>query len=760
MRVRSFHSPHRLLAMVFALSLAALHLQAQTPAPAPAAPVAPVTFVGSARCEACHQGEAATWRSSQHAHAMQQARPETVLGNFDNAGFVKDGVTTTFSRRDGRFLIDTVGPDGARGTFDVRFTLGLEPLQQYLVEMPGGRLQAFGMAWDSRPASAGGQRWFDLYAGEKLAPGDPLHWTGIQQTANFMCIDCHVTNLRKGYDAAGNQYRSTWSEAGVGCEACHGPGSAHAADPHRKLPARMPLRSQNIWGNDPAARPNVPAEGRTAELEVCARCHARRAQLTDDVHAGQPLADGFHAALLDRGLYRSDGQMQDEVFNYGSFLQSRMFSKGVSCGDCHDPHSQKLRAEGDALCAQCHAPAKYESREHHFHEPDSTAGRCVSCHMPTVTFMKVDPRHDHGFRVPRPDLSASLGVPDACGACHTDKPAGWAAQELQKRLGRAPSGFQTFARAFDAADRGAPGAAAMLAAIAGDLAQPGIVRASAIARAGTAAGIDLAKALDDADPLVRRAAAEAAAADGQGRWTAGLARLLVDPARDVRIEAARALAGHAELRLTEADRAAFLRALEEYRAVQRYNADRGEGHMNLALLEIRRGNALLADAHLERAIATDPSFVPAWLQLAELYRGRQEEGRAEETLRRAVQRNLESAAAHHALGLALVRLRRIEEALAELRRAAEIEPESARYGYVLAVALDGTGKAAEAQQVLDAVIRRHPYDVDSLSAAAIWSLRRGDNRAALARLETLRTLRPDDPRLAQEVERLRRSQPR
>ena len=402
-----------LLALVFLASAGALHLRAQTgaaPAPRSAAPA----FVGSTACATCHQRETAAWKGTQHAEAMQHARGAAVLGDFNDATFTRDGVTTTFSKRDDRFFIRTEGPDGKPGEFEVKFTFGVSPLQQYLVTLPGGRLQAFGIAWDTRPKSMGGQRWFDLYFGQKIPPGDPLHWTGIQQTANYMCIDCHVTNLRKGFDAATSSYNSTWTELGVGCEACHGPGGEHAANPKVRLPAQHPSRTGIAWGTDPAARPQVPkpAAGQIAEVETCGRCHARRSQLTDDVHAGQPLADGFRVSLLERGLYRPDGQMQDEVFNHGSFLHSRMFAKGVTCSDCHDPHSQKLRAEGNALCEQCHLPAKYDAKAHHFHDPASKAGQCTTCHMPVVTYMVADPRHDHSFRVPRPDLSATLGTPD------------------------------------------------------------------------------------------------------------------------------------------------------------------------------------------------------------------------------------------------------------------------------------------------------------------------------------------------------------
>ncbi|MGE0854435.1 MAG: cytochrome c3 family protein [Hyphomicrobiaceae bacterium] len=750
-----------LLLAVFLVTLGAIHRGAEPSPPHPVPPSSP-QFVGSSQCASCHMREHETWLASQHAKAMQHASDNTVLGRFDGSRFVKDGVATTFLKRDGHFLIETEGPDGKPGTFEIKFALGLSPLQQYLVEMPGGRLQAFGIAWDSRPSSEGGQRWFDLYPGQRLPPGDALHWTGIQQTGNFMCIDCHVTNLRKGFDLAANAYRSTWSELGVGCEACHGPGSVHAANPRARMPARFSPRATLAWGTGPAGRPDASPAVSRVEIETCGRCHARRSQLTEEIHAGQPFGDGFRAALLERGLYRADGQMEEEVFNYGSFLQSRMFAKGVSCSDCHDPHAQKLRAPGNGVCEQCHEATRYDSRAHHFHDPQSKTGQCASCHMPAVTYMVVDPRHDHSFRVPRPDLAAALDTPDVCATCHTDKPVGWATAELQKRLGRLPSGFQNFGEAFHAADRGAPGAGDLLARVANDPALPAIVRASAIARSMDIVAptvIASAGALADPDPLVRRAAVAAVGAGDIRQAGSRLVPLLRDPVREVRIEAARALAGNAELHLTESDRTAFRAALDDYIAVQRYNSDRGEAHMNLALLEIRRGNGLLADDHLDQAIRIDPGFVPAYVQLAELLRGRGHEQRAEAILRLAVQHSPNSGQAHHALGLSLVRQGRLEAALEELRLGAELASENPRHGYVYAIGLDQKGRRADAERVLEGVLARHPYHADSLLAAATWAVRRGHKEAARNYLLTLQQLRPNDIRLRQEIERLRRPSP-
>jgi predicted CXXCH cytochrome family protein len=343
------------------------------------------------------------------------------------------------SRATGKFFVNTDGPDGKLRDYEIKYTFGVYPLQQYLVEFPDGRLQALSIAWDSRPKKDGGQRWFHLYPNERVTYDDELHWTRPSQNWNFMCADCHSTDVRKNYDPATDKFQTRWAEISVGCEACHGPGSHHlewaatqspplpkgeeANRTDRGLSARLDERRGITWSVNPASGNAVRSEPRAAEreIEVCAQCHARRGQIAEGYRAGKPLLDYYHPALLTPPLYHSDGQQRGEVYNWGSFLQSKMYASGVTCSDCHNPHSGKLRAEGNTLCATCHLPSKYGTGAHHHHKPASAGASCVSCHMPTTTYMMVDPRHDHSLRVPRPDLSVKFGTPNACNGCHTGR---------------------------------------------------------------------------------------------------------------------------------------------------------------------------------------------------------------------------------------------------------------------------------------------------------------------------------------------------
>ncbi|TXG79356.1 MAG: tetratricopeptide repeat protein [Rhodocyclaceae bacterium] len=768
------------LAIVATVSLAGWWLSRQTTPTTAGADPSPraASYVGGTACAACHSEQHAALRGSHHDRAMAVADESSVLGDFANARLTHAGVTTTFFRRDGKYFVTTDGPDGKLAEFEIPYTFGFTPLQQYLVRFPDGRLQALGVAWDARPPKDGGGRWFHLYPQRPLKAGDPLHWTGIEQVWNYQCADCHSTNLRKNYDPKTNTYATTWTDLNVSCEACHGPGSNHLAwakkegdwrrfaGPGKGLTVALDERRDASWtidgqsGNAARSSPRQSAR----EIEVCARCHARRGQFSDQWLAGDAFADGFRASLLEPGLYEDDGQMRDEVYNYASFLSSRMHAAGVTCSDCHDPHSLKLRAPGSAVCAPCHAPARFAVPAHHHHAAGSPGADCMACHLPVTTYMVVDPRHDHSFRIPRPDRSVRLGVPNACNACHRDQTAEWAAAAVRKWYPHPNPGFQTFAEAFANARRQGPGAAQELAAIVDDRAQSAIARASAVHRLAPYLGPQvlpaLRTALADDDPLLRAAAANVlSAADVDTRLRLLPARL-GDPRREVRMAAAQALAGDAETRLSASDRRRFEQALGEYVAAEKFDADRPEGRTNLGNLAAVRGRYDEAIAAYKDALALDPSFVPAAVNLADVYRRLGQETHAEGTLRAAIERDARAASAHFALGLSLTRQQRRPEALDALTQAATLAPENPHYAYVLAVALADAGEPQRALATLVTALRRHPNDRDLLLTQAQTLSGVGQPERALPALHHLARLEPDDRRIADllaEVERAARA---
>jgi tetratricopeptide (TPR) repeat protein len=691
--------------------------------PAPTPPGA-AEYAGSAACARCHTQEAEAWRGSQHQLAMQDATPAAELGDFGGATFQYGDVTSTFSTRDGRYFVTTDGPDGALHDYPVRYAFGVYPLQQYLIELDRGRVQALGIAWDARPKESGGQRWYHLYPGEKVDYRDVLHWTRRSQNWNHMCAECHTVGFEKNYDPATRSYASRFVEMGVGCEGCHGPGARHLAWAQREpgwdaiadrgLTVKLDERRGIAWRTDPqTGHPQRSAPRATStEIDTCARCHARRSQLAEEPPRGQPLSDTHLPALLEPGLYEADGQIRDEVYEYGSFVQSRMYAEGVTCSDCHEPHDAHLRAEGDGVCLQCHSETHFATRAHHFHAPESPGARCVSCHMPSRTYMGVDVRRDHGFRVPRPAQSVALGTPSACTGCHADRAPSWAAAKVRAWYRHDPVGFQRYAEALHAARTHATNAEPLLLALLGDAAQPAIARASAaseLTRAPSRESLPvLIGSLDDPSPLVRNAAIESLhVLPPAERWRVAAPRLR-DPVRAVRIAAAALLADAPTI--PSQDQSASNTATADYLAAQRQNADQPESLVNLGNYHAARGDPAAAEREYRTALALDPDWVPSYVNLADLLRALGRDAEGEALLREGLAHAPDAAALHHSLGLLKVRAHDLPAALAPLRRAAELAPDEPRYAYVYSVALYDSGRIADAMRVADAALARAPGD--------------------------------------------------
>jgi tetratricopeptide (TPR) repeat protein len=679
---------------------------------------------------------------------MQVANSRTVKGDFSGARFTYEGVASSFTSAGGRYRVRTDGPDGRLADFDVKYVFGIRPLQQYLIEMTGGRYQALGLSWDSRAKAQGGQRWFHVYQDEQIDHRDILHWTAPAQNWNYSCAECHSTNLQKNYRAETKTYDTTWSDINVSCEACHGPASAHvawaardararAAEPSKGLVFSMRDTSGGTWTLPPGAsiaKRTNPLSSR-AEVETCARCHARRSQSWLDYQYGQPLASTHRVALLDEGLYEANGQQRDEVFEYGSFLQSKMYAAGVTCSDCHHSHTGARKAPGNALCTQCHVPATYDAPSHTHHRAGTLAADCRACHMLARNYMVVDARFDHGFKVPRPDESVKFGTPNACASCHADKPASWAAAAVTRWYGAKAAARSSFTAAFVAGRARAPGANAMLAAVIDDATQPAIVRATALSllvpSSDPAQAERVTRAARDADPLVRRASAAASQAIPPQAAASVLISLLADSIRTVRLEAVGQLVAIAGPPADPQARAAFDRAADEFRQSQAANAERPEAQVTLGAFEIRLGRIDVAESAYRTAIALQPQFSPAYVNLADLLRAVGRDAEGEKVLRDAlgVVPAIGQPALQHALGLQLVRAKRYDDAIVWLRLAAERDAGNARYAFVYGVALHDTGQATEGRRVLERAAGRHPGNIDILSALVAFSQEAGDAAA-------------------------------
>jgi tetratricopeptide (TPR) repeat protein len=723
-------------------------------------PAADASFVGSAACRSCHAAEWSKWSASQHAHAMHEATPEHVLAQpaARAAARSERGVQARFFREQAALHVETEGPSGQREAYEVAFTFGVAPLQQYLVRFPGGRLQALPVAWDSRDRASGGERWFQLYP-DVLDHRDQLHWTGPYQNWNMMCAECHVTGYVKAYDAQHDLYASSWSEIGVGCESCHGPASAHlawAGNPGAAgSAARGFLRRPSARAEFRFATPDAPIASsvrppdRDASAE-CAACHARAGSIDDRQRLDPRLALTQHhrPALLVPPEYWPTGEQHDEVFVWGSFAASKMAAHGVTCGDCHEPHSGAPLAQGNALCARCHQPAVFDAPAHHRHAPESAGAQCVECHMANERFMRIDERRDHSFQLPRPDLTLETKSPNACNRCHAQQTPEWAARTLDAWYGQRWRTRPHWATAFALAEQGSSAARRPLAALVRDPGAPAIVRASALRllRHVPRATPDpaLLALVDDAQPLVRAEALQLLElVEPAERWRRAQAHL-GDEDRLVRLAAADLLcglspditggAGAERLRVAVA---ALTRSLEQ-------QADFAANATQLGHLYLRQADLVRVRSWLAHALARDPQFAGSYLAVSELERVAGDQAASARALEAGIARLPAAANLQHASGLALVRLGKKPEAIARLARAVELAPDDAGFAYTYAVALQDRGEQARAVQVLERALREQPENGELLEELLRLAIQTHDGALLARHVPTFERLFPED----------------
>ncbi len=645
-------------------------------------------YVTSAVCQDCHSDTYQQWQGSHHQLAMQVASADTVLGNFADQTVDSSADPIRFTALDGQFQATMLNGNSQLETLTVTHTFGVYPLQQYLVDTAGGRKQALTVAWDSRPAEQGGQRWFDLLANETTPPGDELHWAGPNFNWNGMCAECHSTDLQVNYDMAKNTFATTYSEVSVGCEGCHGPGSNHVAQAQTKtfqpdlgLDLSLDDQGQVQWvmnADTGIAQRSQPATP-TKQIEACGRCHARRSNLGVDYRYGEPLTNTHQPALLEPNLYFDDGQIREEVYVYGSFLQSRMYKAGVTCTNCHNPHSATLKTpqNPNGVCAQCHLPSKFARLAHAPEEPEAV-GNCVDCHMKSRIYMGIDDRRDHSFR-----------IPDA---------------------GNQPGHFGAV---FSAVRSGTPGAHSQLAGVAGDTDTPDIARATALtmmdANLMPVPTVAVEPHLADPNPLLRMGALRSVATLPTAGRVALASGLLTDPILAVRIQAAQTLAED-EKHLSVEGSLALRGAMNEVRASLQSNAFLPGNALALAELESRVGNVSAANRAYQHALKVLPAM----------------------------------ALTHHAYGLFLVRQKRLPEALIALEKASSLAPDNPRLIYVYAIALNSTGQGASALPLMAKARERFPDNFDIGWALATLQRDAGQRLAARATAQQLAAAFPSN----------------
>ncbi len=695
-------------------------------------------YLGEAACQSCHQREFQDWLGSHHDRAMEEANDSTVLGDFSGVELRSKGIVSQFFRRDGKFLVRTEGPEGDMEDFEISYTFGFFPLQQYLVRFPGGRFQCLPLAWDSKEG-----KWFDLQPKERFRTDDWMHWTKGSMTWNSMCADCHSTNLQKNYDPVADSYKTTWSVIDVSCEACHGPGSAHvtyinskAYKKGKKVPGSFTFLTASLDNRE--------------QMDQCARCHSLRSQQSAAYdHSGRFL-DHYLPEIPRPALYHSDGQISEEVYEYGSFTQSKMYQQGVKCSNCHNPHSLKLKKEGNELCGQCHSKKTYDTPAHHFHSIGSDGAACVNCHMPGKLYMVNDFRRDHSLRVPRPDLTVKYGTPNACADCHADKPSQWLADAVVQWYG--PNRKPHYAEAFSALYYGDRSAREHVAQWASDSLQSGTIRAMALWYLGNAGMSEeenvAANALLNKDPFIRHTALGIVAPFSKTFRLTHVAPLLADPVLAVRAQAAFVLSDVKEMEVPDKYRKAWKEAVKSFNTVLASQADFAAGRLMEAQFWFNQGNFLAAEKAFKASLQRDQDYLPSLTGLASFYYRQNRWQEAEDHYRKVISRDPKAAWAYYDLGLLLAERQNLPAAEVSLAQAAKIG-NNPRYYYNWAIALQNLGRIREAEEAYHEGIKLSPEADFLIYALAVLYYQRGDLKAAKPLAKKLLDLAPSEPQYLQ-----------
>lgn len=690
-------------------------------------------YVGDLECRSCHSKEFAEWKTSDHYLAMLPASDSTVKGDFSDIVYKADGVESRFYKTGDDFFINTQGPDGKNHDYKVLYTFGHYPLQQYLVAFPGGRMQVPRVSWDTKK-----KVWFHQYAGEQIAASDWLHWSRDAQNWNTMCATCHSTNLKKGYLAESDSFHTTWSSINVSCESCHGPGKLHSElaktpdyEKHKAKTGSMILK----------------AGTQAAQLYTCTPCHSRKADISADLVASAELLDNHIPELPTTENFHADGQVDDEDYIYASFLQSKMMQKGVTCSNCHNSHTGKIKLEGNQLCTQCHEPAKYDQFAHHFHEMKSEGASCVSCHMPGKVYMGNDLRHDHSMRIPRPDLSVKYGTPNACNNCHTNKPVQWSALAVEKHYGRKPP--YHFSEDLIPGSRLDASSEPHLLSLLKNAETPVIIKATALSYLAAfptrQSAEELLKALSHKEAMIRYQALRSLSGFPMPVWITPSGPMLSDPVRAVRIAAADLFMTVPTDQLPANIRAPYQKALQELKQYVHYQADFADGNVLIADHYLRLSDFRPAEKFYKRALKKDSLLNYARLNLAVTLSAQQRNEDALHVLKTAVTITPDNDRALYNLALLQIEMNDSTGAIKSFERAVNLQSNNPRLYYNYGLLVFHQGKTARAESILRKGLKQTPHDEDLNYAMAYLYYQLGKKQNARPYIEALMQLNPANP---------------
>ncbi len=676
-------------------------------------------FVGDQQCKSCHAAEYGAWAGSGHFKAMLTANDSTVEGDFSGKTLVADGVTSKFFKRDGKYFINTQGPDGKNQDFEIKYTFGYYPLQQYLVEFPGGKMQATRASWDVK-----NRKWFHQYAGQRLPPHDWLHWTGNAQNWNTMCARCHSTNLQKNYNNEADSFHTQYSEVNVSCETCHGPGKLHIdyinGDDYKK--------GNKTKGSFADLGKNT---GQVAQVNTCTPCHARVTEISPHHIQSTELLDNYIPEIPTTEHFYADGQANDEDFTYTSFAQSKMFRQGVKCSNCHEPHTAKLLFPGNQLCMQCHTKS-YDSPSHTFHPIGSAGAACRNCHMPGKFYMGNDFRYDHTFRVPRPDLSVKYGTPNACTNCHEKKSDQWAADAILKWYG--PNRKYHYSEDLIPGSRMDENSEAHLIRLLKDTSVPDIVKAASANYLGniqTSNSLNaLLYCLNQHDAGLRYRALKSLSGFPPDQWINAAGPLLQDSIRAIRIGAADLFISLPANQIPTAYYDAFVKAKTELDEYLMYQSDFAMGKVMLGDYYLKQNNYYAAIKFYQQGLKKDTALNYARLNLSVAYNLSQQNALALQVLQEAVRVEPKNERAWFNLALLYNEMNNKEGAEKSLAKAVDLKSVNPRVYYNYGLLLQQSGKNKQAVEIYIQGLRIAPEDEQLNYALALLYLQtRQDDKA-------------------------------
>lgn len=684
-------------------------------------------------CKNCHQSAYQHWQQSDHAMAMAHPSKDAVKGDFQQRQVEHYGQKAFFFIENEQYKV-TISYDDKVDTYPIKYTFGHFPLQQYLVATDSGKLQVLPFAWDARDTKQGGQRWYHNYSHEEIRPEDRLHWRQPLQNWNGMCADCHSDGLKRNYDADKNSFNTSFENINVGCLSCHGDMPKHDQRSKKHTPnneVTAPSHPTGQWlrsVGEKTAHWQGPTRANSF-MDNCFACHSLRSPLSDGIKANTPFLDQFMPRLPAAPAYHADGQIKEEVYVYGSFLQSKMHAKGVNCLDCHDKHTMKLKITGNGLCLQCHGAEVYNVKSHHQHNEDSTGAQCVNCHMPTNRYMGVDDRRDHSFKIPKPDLSVKFDTPNACTQCHTDKNNQWASDKLAQWHGK-PKPLQKSKYYLMVLNSGQAITVADHLNIIADEKLDVISRASALQMLSfTTQQIDIERLkpyLRHTEDLIRLSAANAAVLLAPSDRALALGPLLTDKLKAIRVAAARSLASTA---LASEYMPAYTKAYNELVNANTISSWRGEGRANQGGLAIDTANFAEAEKAFKGAIIVDPYFATGYINLADLYRAQQRPQQVAAVLLNGMEHLPKSAPIKYAYGLHLVRTQQYVKATGFFEQAMQLEPTAEQYLYTYILSLDGQGEAKKALIKLQLLVKNYQAK-GRLKELGLYLAQKNNNRKA------------------------------